>query len=56
MYQILQSLGSGETEFAEVPVPAPAAKHLLVESRASVVSAGTARMLVDFEQTLEEKR
>ena len=48
MYQILQSLGSGETELAEVPVPAPAAKHLLVESRASVVSAGTERMLVDF--------
>lgn len=48
MYQILQSLGTGETELAKVPVPAPTAKHLVVESRASVVSAGTERMLVDF--------
>ena len=48
MLQILQSLKSGETELAEVPVPAPKDRHLVVESRASVVSAGTERMLVDF--------
>ncbi len=48
MKQILQSPGSGETELAEVPVRAPAARSLLVESRASVVAAGTEQLLVDF--------
>ena len=48
MLQILQSLSSGETELVDVPVPAPAARQLVVESRTSVISSGTERMLVDF--------
>ena len=48
MKQILQSLGSGETTLAEVPVARASGPNLLVASRASVVSAGTERMLVDF--------
>jgi len=58
MRQILQSLGSGETELVEVPVPAPIPRHLVVESRASVVSAGTERMLVEFSRAnlLEKAR
>jgi dTDP-4-amino-4,6-dideoxygalactose transaminase len=48
MKQILQSLGSGATELEEVPVPAVTPKHLVVETRASAVSPGTERMLVEF--------
>ena len=48
MKQILQNLGSGETILAELPCPAPRQGHLLVESRASLVSLGTEKMLVDF--------
>jgi predicted dehydrogenase/threonine dehydrogenase-like Zn-dependent dehydrogenase len=48
MKQVLQSLSSGETELLEVPVPALIPGHLVVQTRATVVSAGTERMLVDF--------
>lgn len=48
MRQLLQSLGSGETSIAEVPVPAVSSRSIVVESRASLISAGTERMLVDF--------
>ena len=48
MKQILQSLGSGETTLEEIPVARASGPNLLVASRASVVSAGTERMLVDF--------
>jgi predicted dehydrogenase/threonine dehydrogenase-like Zn-dependent dehydrogenase len=46
--QLLQRLDSGETILEEVPVPSVSGPHLLVETRASVVSAGTERMLVEF--------
>jgi predicted dehydrogenase/threonine dehydrogenase-like Zn-dependent dehydrogenase len=46
--QLLQRLDSGETLLEEVPVPSVFGPHLLVETRASVVSAGTERMLVEF--------
>ncbi|HEU4564644.1 MAG TPA: bi-domain-containing oxidoreductase [Gemmatimonadaceae bacterium] len=48
MIQILQSLGDGTTRLVNAPVPAASGPMLVVESRASVVSAGTERMLVDF--------
>jgi predicted dehydrogenase/threonine dehydrogenase-like Zn-dependent dehydrogenase len=48
MKQILQSLGSGETLLEEVPVARASGPNLVVGSRASLVSAGTERMLVDF--------
>jgi predicted dehydrogenase/threonine dehydrogenase-like Zn-dependent dehydrogenase len=46
--QVIQSLKTGETELVEVPCPAVRAQHLLVRSRATLVSAGTEKMLVDF--------
>jgi len=46
--QLLQNLKSGETYLADVPVPEPREGQVLVRVRASVVSAGTERMLVDF--------
>ncbi|MCA9838056.1 MAG: bi-domain-containing oxidoreductase [Trueperaceae bacterium] len=48
MKQILQALDTGKTDIAEVPAPQLRAGHLLIRSQASVVSAGTERMLVDF--------
>jgi len=48
MRQVLQDLKTGKTEVVEVPCPAPRAGHLLIETRVSLVSAGTERMLVDF--------
>lgn len=48
MKQILQNLGNGDTELAEVPVPLCRPGHVLIQTRASVVSIGTERMLVEF--------
>lgn len=48
MKQILQNLGSGETLLAEVPEPAPRSGSVLIRTRASLISLGTERMLVEF--------
>jgi predicted dehydrogenase/threonine dehydrogenase-like Zn-dependent dehydrogenase len=46
--QILQSLKTGTTELADVPVPRAARGQLLVKTSRTLVSAGTERMLVEF--------
>jgi predicted dehydrogenase/threonine dehydrogenase-like Zn-dependent dehydrogenase len=48
MKQVVQEMRSGETRVVEVPVPNPAPGTALVRTAASVVSAGTERMLVEF--------
>lgn len=48
MRQVFQSLEDGATTVEEVPAPQLASGHVLIRTRASVVSAGTERMLVDF--------
>lgn len=48
MKQILQNLGTGETLLAEVPAPGASRGRLLIATRASLVSLGTEKMLVDF--------
>jgi predicted dehydrogenase/threonine dehydrogenase-like Zn-dependent dehydrogenase len=48
MRQILQNLKTGETQLAEVPCPNTKRGHVLIRTRASLVSAGTERMLVEF--------
>ena len=48
MKQILQSLKTGITEVAELPVPAVKRGQLLIASSQTLVSAGTERMLVEF--------
>lgn len=50
MRQILQNLGSGETILAEVPCPAARKGWIRVATRASLLSLGTERMLVQFGQ------
>ncbi|TAK53559.1 MAG: dehydrogenase [Gammaproteobacteria bacterium] len=48
MKQVLQDLSNGETLVEDLPAPAPRPGHLLIRTSASVVSAGTERMLVEF--------
>jgi predicted dehydrogenase/threonine dehydrogenase-like Zn-dependent dehydrogenase len=48
MKQILQSLKTGATEIAEVPVPRVDRGQLLISTLHTLVSAGTERMMVEF--------
>lgn len=48
MRQVLQNLGDGKTLLANVPKPAALPGTLLIETRRTLVSAGTERMLVEF--------
>lgn len=48
MYQVLQSLKSGATYVAEVPVPMNSNNSYLIETSKSLISCGTEKMLIDF--------
>mgnify|MGYP001223214959 CR=1 FL=1 len=48
MKQIFQSLANGNTSINNVPVPAIQKGYLLIQTKHSLVSAGTERMLVNF--------
>ena len=48
MKQVLQNMRDGKTVVTEVPIPAPRPGQALVKVAASLVSAGTERMLVEF--------
>lgn len=56
MKQLLKNLSDGRTIVADVPVPSPRPGMALVRTAASLVSAGTERMVVEFaEKNLVEK-
>lgn len=48
MRQVIQSLANGGIEAANVPAPRARRSGVLIESRKTLVSAGTERMLVEF--------
>jgi predicted dehydrogenase/threonine dehydrogenase-like Zn-dependent dehydrogenase len=48
MKQLIQSARSGKLAVAEVPEPVAGDGEVLVRTRASLISAGTERMIVDF--------
>ncbi|HEX7621028.1 MAG TPA: bi-domain-containing oxidoreductase [Anaerolineales bacterium] len=48
MKQVLQNMRDGKTIVSEVPAPTPRPGQALVKVAASLVSAGTERMLVEF--------
>ncbi len=56
MKQVIQSFKTGELSVSDVPAPLPPASGVLVQTAASLVSAGTERMVVDFaEKNLLQK-
>lgn len=48
MKQILQSLKTGSTEIAEVPIPLVSRNYLLIRTSRTLLSSGTERMLIAF--------
>ena len=48
MKLLLSSLSTGKLSLLDAPVPAASSRTVVVETRASVISAGTERMLVEF--------
>ena len=48
MYQLLQNLKTGQAVVEQVPIPTPRRGQALVQTAASLVSAGTERMVVEF--------
>lgn len=48
MKQVFQNLQSGKTELLEIPVPNVEPGTLLIQTRSSLISRGTEKMLVDF--------
>ena len=48
MKQLLQNISNGETVVIDVPIPQVQTGMALVRTRASLVSAGTERMIVEF--------
>ena len=50
MKQFLQHLGIGKKELTELPYPQVQRGQLVIQTRVSLISAGTERMLVEFNQ------
>lgn len=48
MKQILQNLRSGETKITHLPAPSCSRGFVKIQTRSSLISAGTERMLVEF--------
>lgn len=48
MKQVLQDMAKGSSNIVEAPVPRIKIGNLLIDSKVSLISAGTERMLVDF--------
>ena len=48
MKQIIQSLKTGKVEVASLPMPSVNNGKLLIQTRRTLISAGTERMLVEF--------
>ena len=50
MKQIIQNLKTGKMELVELPCPKVGQGQVLVQTKVSLISAGTERMLVEFSQ------
>jgi threonine dehydrogenase-like Zn-dependent dehydrogenase len=56
MKQLLQNIKSGQASIEDVPIPTPRDGQALVKVSASLVSAGTERMVVEFAEKLSLAR
>lgn len=58
MKQVVQNLGNGQTSLIDVPTSHCSNRHVLINTRASLISLGTEKMLVEFGQAsmLEKAR
>lgn len=52
MKQIIQKLKTGEMELFELPCPKVGQGQILIQTRASLISAGTERMLVEVSKAV----
>ena len=50
MKQVIQNLRNGELKLVDVPCPHVSRGHVLIQTHASLISAGTERSLVEFSQ------
>jgi len=50
MKQVLQNLRTGEIAVEDLPAPQAGPNRLLIQTRASLISAGSERMIVEFSQ------
>tara|TARA_A100001037_G_scaffold306785_2_gene355488 strand:- start:1829 stop:3943 length:2115 start_codon:yes stop_codon:yes gene_type:complete len=48
MKQILQNISNGKTDLIEVPCPKNKSGNVLIETRKTIISKGTEKMLIDF--------
>jgi len=48
MKQVIQSLKTGQTKVAEIPIPSSRPGELLIKTSKTLISTGTERMLVNF--------
>lgn len=48
MKQLIEHLDHGQLELIEAPIPTPGPHQVLVRARATIISTGTERMLVEF--------
>ena len=48
MKQILQNISNGKTDLIEVPCPKNKLGNVLIETKKTIISKGTEKMLIDF--------
>ena len=48
MREIIQSLSTGKTKVEDIPAPSISDQEVLIKTKASIISAGTEKMLVEF--------
>jgi len=48
MREIIQSLSTGKTKVEDIPSPSISEQEVLIKTKASIISAGTEKMLVEF--------
>ena len=48
MKQVIQNMKDGKTSIIEIPYPSISSNQIIIKTKASLISSGTEKMLVDF--------